>query len=67
MNKKWTAALNSYARALFVAVFTVYTTNPDGKPSDILKAGIIAFLAPIIRALNPDDTQFGIGSKNDTN
>ena len=67
MNKKWTAAFNSYARALFVAVFTVYTTNPDGKPSDILKAGIIAFLAPIIRALSPADDHFGIGSKNDSN
>jgi len=63
LSKKWTAALNSYARALFVAVFTVYMTNPDGKPADIVKAGVIAFLAPIIRALNPDDNHFGVGSK----
>jgi len=38
-------------------------TNPDGKPADIVKAGVIAFLAPIIRALNPDDNHFGVGSK----
>ena len=64
MNKKWTAALNSYARALFVAVFTVYMTNPDGKPADIIKAGLISFLAPIIRALSPADDHFGVGAKD---
>ncbi len=31
------------------------------KPNE-LKAFAIAFIAPILRALNPDDTQFGIGA-----
>ena len=63
MTPKIKAMVNSYGRALFVAVFTVYMTNPDGKFLDIIKAGVIAFAAPIIRALDKNDNQFGVGSQ----
>jgi hypothetical protein len=63
MNKKNLAMLNSYARSAFVCLATIYVTAPDSSPSDIWKAFAVAFIAPLLRALNPDDTQFGIGSK----
>ena len=62
MNKKNLAMLNSYARSAFVCLATIYVTAPDASPSEIWKAFAIAFIAPILRALNPDDTQFGIGA-----
>jgi hypothetical protein len=46
-----------------VCLATVYVTNPSGSFDDIWKAFLVAFLAPILRALNPDDSAFGIGSK----
>jgi hypothetical protein len=63
MNSKLLAALNSYGRSAFVCLATVYVTNPSGSFDDIWKAFLVAFLAPILRALNPDDSAFGIGSK----
>jgi hypothetical protein len=63
MNSKLLAALNSYGRSAFVCLATVYVTNPSGTFEDIWKAFLVAFAAPILRALNPDDTAFGIGSK----
>lgn len=63
MNSKLLAAVNSYGRSAFVCLITVYVTNPEGSFNDIWKAFIVAFAAPILRALNPDDSAFGIGSK----
>lgn len=63
MNNKHWAMINSYARSAFVCLATIYVTNPDSSPSDIWKAFAVAFIAPLLRALNPDDKQFGIGSK----
>jgi len=63
MNKKTLAVINSYARSAFVCLATVYVTNPTGQFSDIWKAFLVAWLAPILRALNPEETAFGIGSK----
>jgi hypothetical protein len=63
MNKKTLAMINSYARSALVCLATVYVTNPTGTLSDIWKAFLIAFVAPILRAINPDDAAFGIGSK----
>jgi hypothetical protein len=63
MNSKKLAILNSYARSAFVCLGTVYVTNPDGAFSDIWKAFLVAFLAPLLRAINPDEKAFGIGSK----
>jgi hypothetical protein len=63
MNKKTIAVLNSYARSAFVCLATVYVTNPSGSFDDIWKAFLVAFAAPILRAINPDDQAFGLGSK----
>ena len=63
MNKKTMAVLNSYARSAFVCLATVYVTNPSGSFDDIWKAFLVAFAAPILRAINPDDQAFGLGSK----
>ena len=63
MNSKLLAAINSYGRSAFVCLATVYVTNPSGTFEDIWKAFLVAFAAPILRALNSDDTAFGIGSK----
>jgi hypothetical protein len=63
MNKKTVAIINSYARSAFVCLATVYVTNPSGSFDDIWKAFLIAFAAPLLRAINPDDQAFGLGSK----
>ena len=63
MKNKHIAMLNSYARSAFVCLATIYVTQPDASPSEIWKAFAVAFIAPILRALNPDDKEFGIGSK----
>jgi hypothetical protein len=63
MNKKTVAIINSYARSAFVCLATVYVTNPSGSFDDIWKAFLVAFAAPILRAINPDDQAFGLGSK----
>jgi hypothetical protein len=63
MNKKIIEAIQSYGRSAFVCLATVYVTNPSGSFDDIWKAFLIAFAAPILRALNPGDAAFGIGSK----
>lgn len=54
----------SYGRALFVAVLSTYLANPDGSVKDILTAALVAVAAPVLRALNPDDKDFGVGSKD---
>ena len=62
MKAKHWAIINSYARSAFVCLATIYVTQPDSSPSDIWKAFAVAFIAPILRSLNPDDQAFGIGS-----
>jgi hypothetical protein len=63
MNNKTVAIINSYARSAFVCLATVYVTNPSGSFDDIWKAFLVAFAAPLLRAINPDDQAFGLGSK----
>jgi hypothetical protein len=63
MKTKHWAMINSYGRSAFVCLATIYVTAPEASPSDIWKAFLVAFIAPILRSLNPDDTAFGIGSK----
>jgi hypothetical protein len=63
MKSKHIAMLNSYARSAFVCLATIYVTNPDISPSELWKAFAVAFIAPLLRALNPDDKDFGIGAK----
>lgn len=38
-------------------------TNPDATAKELISAAVIAIAAPVLRALNPDDKGFGIGSK----
>jgi len=63
MKAKHWAMINSYGRRAFVCLATIYVTAQEASPSDIWKAFLVAFIAPILRSLNPDDTAFGIGSK----
>lgn len=60
---KYQAIIGSYARAALVAVATLFVTTPDASTKELIQAALIAIIAPVIRALNPDDTQFGIGAK----
>jgi hypothetical protein len=63
MKTQYWTIINSYARSAFVCLLTIYVAAPDASPSDIWKAFAVAFIGPILRGLNPDDKQFGIGSK----
>ena len=63
MNKKALAVIESYGRSAFVCLATVYVTNPEGTLQDIWKAFLVAFAAPLLRAINPNNASFGIGSK----
>lgn len=63
MKSKHIAMLNSYGRSAFVCLATIYVTNPEISPSELWKAFAVAFIAPLLRALNPDDKDFGIGAK----
>ena len=56
------SALGTYLRAALVAVLTLYV-NGVTEPEALLNAGIAAFIAPIIRALNPKDELYGLKKK----
>ena len=60
---KYQAIIGSYARAALVAVATLFVTTPNASTKELIQAALIAIIAPVIRALNPDDPQFGIGAK----
>lgn len=60
---KYQAIIGSYARAALVAVATLFVTTPNASTKELIQAALIAVLAPVLRALNPDDEQFGIGAK----
>jgi len=60
---KYQAIIGSYARAALVAVATLFVTTPNASTKELIQAALIAIIAPVIRALNPDDEQFGIGAK----
>lgn len=55
-------AVQSYGRAALVAVVTLYLAVPNAQASDLGKAALAAILAPLLRALNVDDTAFGLGA-----
>jgi hypothetical protein len=58
MNKATKAMLASYARAFLVAVVVAISMGKTD-PRDLLTAGVIAVMAPLLRAINPKDTAFG--------
>lgn len=55
-------AVQSYGRAALVAVITLYVAVPNASASDLGKAAIAAIVAPLLRALNVNDTAFGLGA-----
>jgi len=59
MNQKMKSALASYARSFAVAVLTAYSMGQT-EIEDLAVAGLIAILGPAIRALNPNDSAFGM-------
>jgi hypothetical protein len=61
MNVKTQAMLASYARAVVVAVVTAITMGKTDS-RDLLIAAAIAVLPPLMRAINPKDSAFGIGA-----
>jgi hypothetical protein len=58
MNPKVKSAIESYARSFLVAAITAYTLGATDI-KDIATAGLIAVIAPAIRAINPNDPAFG--------
>lgn len=58
MNPKMKSALESYGRSFLVAAVTAYTLGATDI-KDIATAGLIAVIAPAIRAINPNDPAFG--------
>lgn len=59
MNKTLKAALASYGRAALVAVVVAVSMGKT-EPRDLLTAAVIAVAAPLLRAINPKDTAFGV-------
>ena len=55
-------AVQSYGRAALVAIITLYVAVPNANASDLGKAAIAAIVAPLLRALNVNDTAFGLGA-----
>jgi hypothetical protein len=59
MNKQLQAALASYARTAVSAVLAMYLAgNTDTKA--LASAAIASVAGPLLRALNPKDSAFGI-------
>lgn len=54
--------VSSYLRAFLAAALAVIVAG-NTNPSDILKAGLVAILPPLIRWLNPNDPSFGRGAE----
>lgn len=61
MNAKQQAMLASYGRAALVAIITAVSMGKTD-PRDLLIAGAIAVLPPLLRAINPKDSAFGVGA-----
>lgn len=56
------SALGSYFRAALVAVMTLYISGVTDADT-LWNAAVAAIVAPILRALNPADVQYGIKKK----
>lgn len=62
MKQQLIAAAASYARAALACVGALYMSGITD-PKVLANAFIAAALAPILRAVNPTDQQFGVGAK----
>ena len=56
------AALASYARAALACVGALYMSGITD-PKVLANAFIAAALAPILKGIDPTETQFGVGAK----
>jgi len=61
MNKKLQAAAASYARTAASAAIAMYMAGHTD-PKSLGMAAVGAVAGPLLRALNPKDTAFGVGS-----
>ena len=52
----------TYLRAAAAAVAALYMTDPNRPIRDYAAAGLAAVLGPILKAIDPKEKQFGIGS-----
>lgn len=62
IQEKQKKMLLSYARALVATMLTIYASGVHD-PTAFLAAVIAAVIPPAIRALDPQDHSFGVGSK----
>ena len=62
MQEQILAALASYGRAFLSAALALYMTG-NTNPRDLLLGGVAAVAPVILRALNPNDKNFGFVNK----
>jgi hypothetical protein len=62
MKDQLIAALASYARAALACVGALYMSGITD-PKVLANAFVAAALAPILKGIDPKETQFGIGAK----
>ena len=62
MKDQLIAVLASYARAALACVGALYMSGITD-PKVLANAFVAAALAPILKAVDPKETQFGVGAK----
>jgi hypothetical protein len=60
--KKMQAIASTYLRAAVAAVIALYLAGVTD-PKALLSAALAAVAGPVLKALDPDSSEFGIGSK----
>ena len=60
--KKMQAIASTYLRAAVAAVIALYLAGVTD-PKALLSAAVAAVAGPVLKALDPDSEEFGIGSK----
>jgi hypothetical protein len=60
--KKMQAIASTYLRAAVAAVIALYLAGVSD-PKALLSAALAAVAGPVLKALDPDSTEFGVGSK----
>jgi hypothetical protein len=60
--KKMQAIASTYLRAAVAAVIALYLSGVTD-PKALLSAAVAAVAGPVLKALDPDSEEFGIGSK----
>lgn len=62
MNKKLEAVVATYLRAAIAAVIALWLAGVTD-PKALATAGLAAVAGPLLKALDPNATEFGRGSK----